>query len=516
MNTALHSISLNSWIRTVDTYLSSQHEEMMNLKTKLKEISDLGYNLTGQGGTAIKLFYHEAHIPLIQFYQVLVAEVRDFFQKYEAAFRNLDSAETTYIESNFLENELRNTLKQFRNKVTSMTDQTNDVMNQVSDIVSLPKINDNEVLSGIEQSITKAQNTSVQLQQLDYRHLQVVQILNQDVIHLRTYISKLSSLVSSENFNVSDFKSGDLNKYSWYHNLKTAMAAKENIPGELRKELLKEKLNEKLDVITNFFSKINQALTFSDNVMTTLKAGFAAAFGATGFLTDNPLLKVNIKPGNKFTLTAGNSWKASSRYSNPIANAIHKIQKAPAPTNFFGRQLSNFLKSYDNPSSVMKHFLGFKKNVTSAVRADTLSQYTTARAKYGTKELLSDLTAKAGFSKVSKAIPFVGSGVVIASNFSEITKPENADKTMTDRVARFSAGTVMDLGAAAAGAKIGGTLGAALGPVGIVAGGAVGAVAGTILSSKLKEPVTDIVGKTVNKIEEGVGKAFKSIGSWFK
>jgi len=489
---------------------------MVNLKAKVEQISDLGYNLTGQGGTAIKLFYREAHIPLILFYQVLVAEIRYFLQKYEAASRNLDSSDTAYIESNFLENELRNTLKQFQSKVTSMTDQTNDVIQQVADIVSLPKINDNKVLAGIEQSINKAQTTSIELQQFDYQQLQAIQILSQDVMRLSTYISKLSNLVSSESFIVSEFKSGDLNNYSWYHDLKTSMLAKENIPSELKKELLKGNLNEKLDVITSFFNKLNQALTFSDNAMTTIKAALAAAFGATGFFTNNSLLKINIKPGNKFTLTSSDSWKASTRYSNPIANTINKIQKAPTPTNYFGRQLSNYLKSYDTPSSVMKHFLGFKKNVTSSLRLDTLTQYTAERAKYGTKELLSDMTAKAGFSKVSKAIPFVGSGVVVASNFSEITKPENTDKTMADRIARFSAGTIMDLGSVAAGAKLGGTLGAALGPVGIVVGGAVGAVAGTILSSTLKKPVTEVIGKTVNKIEEGVGKAFKSIGSWFK
>ena len=111
MNTALHSISLSSWIKTIDAYLSYQHDDMVYLKAKVEQISDLGYNLTGQGGTAIKLFYREAHIPLILFYQVLVAEIRYFLQKYEAAFRNLDSSDTAYIESNFIENELRNTLK---------------------------------------------------------------------------------------------------------------------------------------------------------------------------------------------------------------------------------------------------------------------------------------------------------------------------------------------------------------------------------------------------------------------
>ena len=60
---------------------------------------------------------------------------------------------------------------------------------------------------------------------------------------------------------------------------------------------------------------------------------------------------------------------------------------------------------------------------------------------------------------------------------------------------------------AAAGAKIGGTLGAAL---------SAGDGSDSSTCNNAYRTVTGIVGKTVNKIEEGVGKAFKSIGSWFK
>lgn len=65
---------------------------------------------------------------------------------------SLEPAQDGFIRESFLHNELQNGLEPAKNITIALTDEANNIMQSVQDIVSLPRLRDDQFLQGVSDA----------------------------------------------------------------------------------------------------------------------------------------------------------------------------------------------------------------------------------------------------------------------------------------------------------------------------------------------------------------------------
>ncbi|MCM3567288.1 hypothetical protein [Neobacillus mesonae] len=283
-------------------------------------------------------------------------------------------------------------------------------------------------------------------------------------------------------------------------------------------------MNDILGVI----DKVDSALGDGDNVLLASQVfSLLAASGYTRklnirYINGKPTFLQKIKGDYKFTVRADASWTRRGNYSSKVARAIYNFSKSN-PTNPIVKQLHKLVTSYTSPSAMLKHAAGFPKNVNGMMKANTLAGTFHGRITAGTKEVAEAVLDGKGWTKAARKIPLAGTLISIGANAGEIWDPANANKTFAEKTGRAAAGFTSDLVAISGGVKVGAMIGSIGGPAGIIIGGAVGGVVGAVASTVFEDQIKEVgekagalVDSGIKAASSGIGKAFKSVGSWFK
>ena len=105
----------------------------------------------------------------------------------EAALYSLKPDSSGYILETFLEGELeQERLTQIGQLTASLTDEANSIMDQVSDIVGLPHLDDSGVHEGVISSKRKRDHTISQLYEFDATHTNALQTIEQVIQTMET------------------------------------------------------------------------------------------------------------------------------------------------------------------------------------------------------------------------------------------------------------------------------------------------------------------------------------------
>ncbi|MFJ5768825.1 T7SS effector LXG polymorphic toxin [Psychrobacillus sp. NPDC093180] len=115
----------------------------------------------------------------------------------EAALHSFEPDSAGYILEQFLEGELEDGLTLIGQLTESLTDQTNSIMDQVSDIVGLPHLDDSGVQIGVIDSKKKRDDTVVGLYEFDASQTTVLNPIEQGLQAMDTWLADLEGLFKS-------------------------------------------------------------------------------------------------------------------------------------------------------------------------------------------------------------------------------------------------------------------------------------------------------------------------------
>ena len=141
--------------------------EMKAIHQAVKGLVQMEDQLKGVGGNAIRSFYQECHLPFLHFFQLFSEQFKQVLNQMEAALHSLEPDSSGYILETFLDGELEQGLTLIGELTASLTDEANSIMNQVSDIVALPHLDDSGVQEGVISSKRKRNDTLMQLYEFD-------------------------------------------------------------------------------------------------------------------------------------------------------------------------------------------------------------------------------------------------------------------------------------------------------------------------------------------------------------
>lgn len=186
--------------------LRSETEVILRSVEGLVQMDEM---LKGEGGNAIRTFYGECHLPFLQFFQLFSMQFKHVLHQIEAALFSLEPDTAGYILEQFLEGELEQGLTFIGQFTASLTDQTNSVMDEVSDIIGLPHLDDSGVQEGVIHSKRKRDDTITRLYEFDANQTTALNPIEMDIHAMDKWLSDIEGLfiggLTDINFHKNDW-----------------------------------------------------------------------------------------------------------------------------------------------------------------------------------------------------------------------------------------------------------------------------------------------------------------------
>ncbi|WP_411197859.1 T7SS effector LXG polymorphic toxin [Sporosarcina sp. ANT_H38] len=168
--------------------------EMKAIKTAVEGLVALEDSLKGQGGDAIRAFYAECHLPFLQFFMTFKSHYVNVLTQMDSALDALEPDMNGFIRQTFLEGEVEEGLTEISQLTSSLTDEANEIMNQVADIVALPHLNDSDVQEGVRDARRKRDQTIADLYEFDANQTRALIAIENDLSIMETWLADIESL----------------------------------------------------------------------------------------------------------------------------------------------------------------------------------------------------------------------------------------------------------------------------------------------------------------------------------
>ncbi|WP_342567134.1 T7SS effector LXG polymorphic toxin [Psychrobacillus sp. FSL K6-4046] len=177
--------------------LERLQNEVGNIQNTVKELVAMEEVLKGAGGSAIRGFYSDVHLPFLHFFLVFSDSYKQKLQQIEAALLSLEPDTAGYILEQFLEGELEQGLTLIANITERLTNEANSIMDTVSDIVALPHLNDSEVQEGVQNSKKKRDDTVLQLHEFDSSQTTSLTTVEADIQTMGNWLVDMEGMFTS-------------------------------------------------------------------------------------------------------------------------------------------------------------------------------------------------------------------------------------------------------------------------------------------------------------------------------
>ncbi|WYU49949.1 T7SS effector LXG polymorphic toxin [Bacillus sp. FSL K6-0047] len=171
-------------------------DTLNNVYSAIQGVVNLGDNLTGQGGEALKNFYANNHVPLLSYWTMACQQVKIATAKmrmYALSFESRDAV----IDESFIEGEVIPQLEKNQRRIQQRQDRINGIIDSVSDIVSLPRLDTGEVQEGIHEAKQHAMNTVEKLYAFDHAQSATVDQLISLMAPISSFIAGLNGAIES-------------------------------------------------------------------------------------------------------------------------------------------------------------------------------------------------------------------------------------------------------------------------------------------------------------------------------
>ncbi len=233
--------------------------ETENIERTVSSLVEMDELLKGEGGYAIRDFYAECHLPFLQFFQLFSDTYRQKLQQIESALQSLEPDSAGYIMQEFLEGELEQGLTLIGNLTEALTNEANSIMDSVSDIVSLPHLDDSAVQEGVIISKKKRDDTVQQLNEFDYSQTVSLNPVEQDIQTMDTWLTDIEGMFQSGLTDVH-FQSPQWRVNPSRKRLVWELATRESVLPKLKKYALTEELSSMLQTYLEGVSPISFGL----------------------------------------------------------------------------------------------------------------------------------------------------------------------------------------------------------------------------------------------------------------
>ncbi|MCM3391842.1 ribonuclease YeeF family protein [Cytobacillus oceanisediminis] len=203
--------SLLAGIHETSNQLSILKDQVSQVQVSIQELVSLEDAFKGQGGQAIRAFYQECHQPFLQFLESWIDEYRSYLKSFIGSLGNLEPSPSGFIRQEFLEHELQQGLRNTLQITAELTEEANEIMKSVSDIVALPRLEVGRFIQATKSAEDSSRETVQKLEDFDHRETAALDPILHDLNLMNQYIQKIAGMFQSSSLSLAQYQPKSLN-----------------------------------------------------------------------------------------------------------------------------------------------------------------------------------------------------------------------------------------------------------------------------------------------------------------
>lgn len=147
----------------------------------------------------------------MQFLDSWIDEYQSYLKSFIGSLKALEPSPSGFIRQEFLENELKQGLKNTLQITAELTEEANGIMKSVSDIAALPRLEDGRFIQATKRAEDSSRETVEKLEDFDHRETAALDPLLEDLSLMNQYIQKMAGMFQSGSLSLAQYQPKSLN-----------------------------------------------------------------------------------------------------------------------------------------------------------------------------------------------------------------------------------------------------------------------------------------------------------------
>lgn len=206
----LEASTIHEGIEQTTTLLSELANQVMEVHGKITGILNTEADFSGQAASSIRAFYRDIHAPLAVYLEGIVRDYHDILRQIQQLLYELDGSEQAFIDEDFLKSEMNFQLNKAKEQTAQLTDETNDILRSVSDIIHLSDLSDDQFIHSVEKTENKVNKTIEQLHQFDQEATHKLTRTENDFDLLENYLTDIQSLTKDHQLTMTSYQANSI------------------------------------------------------------------------------------------------------------------------------------------------------------------------------------------------------------------------------------------------------------------------------------------------------------------
>src|SRR5690625_763673 len=185
--------SLQGGIEKTIADIETKRAQIEAIQRAVRDLHSLEDALTGQGGDAIRGFYKNTHEPFLIFLHQSLTDYEQALGKISEAVNSVESDSNGYISQAFLEEEVTEAFEKVGLEAKAFADDANEILNNVSDLVTTTEIDESEVMDNVRQGKEKATDLVEELVELDDYGTTQLENTQDNLQTMKSFLSEMES-----------------------------------------------------------------------------------------------------------------------------------------------------------------------------------------------------------------------------------------------------------------------------------------------------------------------------------
>ncbi|GIO24687.1 ribonuclease YeeF family protein [Oceanobacillus sp. J11TS1] len=238
----LEASTIHEGIEQTTKLLGELANQVVEVQGKITGILQTESDFSGRTASSIRAFYRDIHSPLAVYLEGIVREYHQTLLQIQQSLYEFDSSEQAYIDEEFLQSEMKSQLQKTKEHTVQLTDETNELLRSVQDIIHLSNVSDEEILYNVGKTEDKVNKTIENLYQFDQEATNKLTTTEKDFDLLENYLKDIQSLTGDHQLLVTNYKANSIKQLDVHQ---------EMIAGLFQKAIPKEYVIDILTAITS-------------------------------------------------------------------------------------------------------------------------------------------------------------------------------------------------------------------------------------------------------------------------
>ncbi|NRG46210.1 hypothetical protein HRF87_15795 [Bacillus sp. CRN 9] len=202
----LDAEQLHAGIQETITGLLQLKKQLEQTEQNLQSFISLEGELKGEGGKSIRSFYQESHLPFLTYMKDTIDQYEAILFEMRNVLRSLEPSGQGFIRQSFIENDVEQGLRKAETITRDLTGEGNATIQSVSDIVSLPRLNEGDFIQQANLAGSHADQTLQKLHQFDRSQTSKLEKVDQDLQTLNRTVTEIKSLFHTGKLSISQYR----------------------------------------------------------------------------------------------------------------------------------------------------------------------------------------------------------------------------------------------------------------------------------------------------------------------